>query len=54
VEFRYEKGIFITAEINGWILALRIDITDLESDDSQDFLKKASLDIPRMSNIPNP
>ncbi|WNJ17149.1 hypothetical protein [Pontibacter sp. G13] len=42
VKFGYEEGVFITPDINGWTLALGVDISDLESEDSQEFLKRAS------------
>ena len=44
VHFGYTKGVFITPEINGWTLVLGIDILDLESDGTQEFLKRISND----------
>lgn len=42
IKYGYEKGIFITPEINGWILVLGIDISDLETEETKDILKKTS------------
>ena len=42
IKYGYEKGIFITPEINGWILVLGIDISDLEIEETKDFLKRTS------------
>lgn len=44
VHFGYTKGVFVTPEINGWTLVLGIDILDLESDGTQEFLKRISND----------
>lgn len=42
VKHGYEKGVFITPEIKGWILVLGINISDLEMQGTKDFLKKTS------------
>jgi len=42
VKFGYNKGVFVTPEINGWILALGVDISDLETQETKEFLVKAS------------
>ena len=42
IEFGYKKGIFITPEINGWILVLGIDISDLEIESTKGLLKRVS------------
>ena len=42
VHFGYTKEVFVTPEINGWTLVLGIDILDLESDGTQEFLKRIS------------
>lgn len=41
VKFGYD-GIFITPEINGWILILGIDVFDLETSNTKELLKKVS------------
>ena len=42
IKYGYEKGIFISPEINEWILVLGIDVSDLETEETKDFLKRAS------------
>lgn len=42
VQFGYGKGVFITPEINGWILVLGIDISDLEIESTKELLKSVS------------
>jgi hypothetical protein len=42
LEFGYRKGVFLTPEINGWVLVLGIDISDLEIESTQKLLKSVS------------
>ena len=42
LKFGYEKGIFITPTIRGWILVLGIDISDLETESSKELLRRVS------------
>jgi hypothetical protein len=42
VNFGYEKGVFVTPEIDGWILVLGIEIFDLETDATREFLIRMS------------
>ncbi len=42
VQFGYGKGVFITPEINGWVLVLGIDISELEKESTKEFLRSVS------------
>lgn len=42
IKYGYEKGIFITPEINGWILVLGIDISDLDMNETRELLETVS------------
>lgn len=42
VSFGYKNGIFVTPEINGWILVLGLDVSDLETESTKKLLKNVS------------
>ena len=42
LKFGYEKGMFVTPEIKGWILVLGIDISDLETNNTKELLQRIS------------
>lgn len=42
VSFGYKNGVFVTPEINGWILVLGLDISELESEATKKILKNFS------------